>query len=125
MVRGRGVVSSARRGSSRLGCLVQLILLGGLFYFGVYLGEDLLSYYRLRDAMKQEARFAKTRSDQQIRDRLKAFTDSVQLPDAAKEIKIVRDENKIHIWTDYDQEVKLPFNQSRVIHLRPSIEESF
>jgi hypothetical protein len=118
-------VSRARRGTSRLGCLVQLIILGGIIYFGVFMGEDALSYYRLRDAMKQEARFAGHRTDQQIRDRLKAFTDSVQLPDAAKEIKIVRDENKIHIWTDYDQEVKLPFNQSRVIHLRPSIEESF
>lgn len=125
MVGDRRVVSRARRGTSRLGCLVQLVLLGGIIYFGAYMGEDALSYYRLRDAMKQEARFAGHRSDQQIRDRLKAFTDSVQLPDAAKDIKIVRDENKIHIWTEYDQEVKLPFNQSRVIHLRPSIEESF
>ena len=118
-------MSRARRGTSRFGCLVQLIILGGIIYFGAFMGEDALSYYRLRDAMKQEARFAGHRSDQQIRDRLKAFTDSVQLPATAKEIRIVRDESKIHIWTEYDQEVKLPFNQSRVIHLRPSIEESF
>jgi hypothetical protein len=104
---------------------VQLILLGGIIYFGAFVSEDALAYYRLRDAMRQEARFAGHRSDQQIRDRLRAFTDSVKLPESAKEIRIVRDENKIHIWTDYDQEVKLPFNQSRVVHLRPSIEESF
>lgn len=125
MVKRTGVVGRARQGTSRLGCLVQLVILGGIIYFGTYLGEDALSYYRLRDAMKQEARFAGHRSDQQIRDRLKAFTDSVLLPDAAKDIRIVRDENRIHIWTEYDQEVKLPFNQSRVVHLRPSIEESF
>lgn len=125
MVSARRARSAGRYGTSRLGCLVQLAILGGLIYFGMYMGEDALSYYRLRDAMKQEGRFAAHRTDQQIRDRLKAFTDSVQLPDAAKEIKIVRDDSMIHIWTEYDQEVKLPFNQSRVIHLRPSIEESF
>jgi hypothetical protein len=115
----------ARRGASRLGCLIQLVIVGAILYFGMYVGEDALAYYRLRDAMRQEARFAGHRTDQQIRDRLKAFTDSVKLPDAAKDIRIVRDEDKIHIWTEYDQEVKLPFNQSRVFHLRPSIEESF
>ena len=114
-----------RTGAGRLGCLVQLVVLGAIVYFGAFMGEDALSYYRLRDAMKQEARFAGHRSDTQIRDRLQAFADSVKLPDGAKEIKIVREENRIHIWTDYDQEVKLPFNQSRVIHLRPSIEEAF
>src|SRR6476646_10528052 len=104
MVSNRGAIAG-RSGTSRLGCLVQLAILGGLIYFGTYMGEDALAYYRLRDAMKQEGRFAAHRTDQQIRDRLRAFTDSVQLPDAAKEIKIVRDENSIHIWTDYDQEV--------------------
>lgn len=115
----------ARRGTTRLGCLVQLILLGGIAYFGMFLGEDALSYYRLRDAMRQEARFATTRSDQQMRDRLRAFTDSVKLPESAKEIKIVRDEKRIRIWSEYDQNVRLPFNQSRVIHLRPLIERTF
>jgi hypothetical protein len=125
VVGNRSAVRRPRRGASRLGCLVQLAVLAGIIYFGIYVGEDALSYYRFRDAMKQEARFAGHRSDQDIRDHLKAFSDSVLLPDAAKDIKIVRDENKIHIWSDYDQEVKLPFNQSRVIHLRPSVEESF
>jgi hypothetical protein len=115
----------SRRGASRLGCLVQLVILAAIIYFGVNLGEDALSYYRLRDAMRQEARFAATRTDQQIKDRLRAFTDSVQLPESAKDVKIARDDNTIHIWSDYDQEIKLPFNHSRTIHLRPSIENSF
>lgn len=122
MVKRRGVADEVRRGASRLGCLIQLVILGGLIYFGVFLGEDAMAYYRLRDAMKQEARFAAHRSDQQIRDRLRAFSDSVKLPESAKDIQIVRDDSTIRIWSEYDQEVKLPFNQSRVIHLRPSIE---
>ena len=84
-----------------------------------------MSYYRLRDAMKQEARFAATRTDDQMKDRLRAFTDSVKLPDEAKAINIVRGDNRIRIWSEYDQEVKLPFNQSRTIHLRPSVENTF
>jgi hypothetical protein len=118
-------MSTRRRGTSRLGCLVQLIILGSLIYFGVFLGEDALSYYRLRDAMKQEARFATTRTDDQMRDRLRAFTDSVKLPDEAKNINIVRGENRIRIWSEYDQEVQLPFNQTRTVHLRPSAESTF
>jgi hypothetical protein len=121
----RRTYASTRRGTSRLGCLVQLIVLGSLIYFGVFLGEDALSYYRLRDAMKQEARFAATRTDDQMKDRLRAFTDSVKLPDEAKNINIVRGDNRIRIWSEYDQEVLLPFNQTRTIHLRPSAESTF
>lgn len=104
---------------------MQLGILGSLIYFGVFLGQDAMSYYRLRDAMKQEARFAATRTDDQMKDRLRAFTDSVKLPDEAKAINIVRGDNRIRIWSEYDQEVKLPFNQSRTIHLRPSVENTF
>jgi hypothetical protein len=84
-----------------------------------------MAFYRLRDAMRQETRFVPRRSDQQIRDRLRAFTDSVKLPEQAKEIQIVRDDNRIRIWSEYDQELKLPFGQSRMIHLRPSAEKIF
>ncbi|HEX2723103.1 MAG TPA: hypothetical protein VHM24_09295, partial [Gemmatimonadaceae bacterium] len=78
-----------------------------------------------KDAMKNEARFADKRSDQQIRDRLRAFTDSVRLPAEAKDINVVREENRIRIWADYDQEFRLPMSRTKVIHLRPSAEKSF
>ena len=121
----RSRFTSPRRGTSRFGCLVQLIIVGGILYLGVQLGQDGMAYYRLRDAMRQEARFVPKRTDQQIRDRLRAFTDSVKLPEAAKDINIVRDDNRIRIWSEYDQEVKLPFGQSRTFHLRPSAEKIF
>jgi hypothetical protein len=121
MVTGRA--SSPRRGASRLGCLIQLIIVGGLLYFGAYAGQDLLEYYRLRDAMKQEARFATLRTDTQIRDRLRSFADSVGLPVDAQEINIVRDENTIKIWTEYDQPLRLPFDIEKSVHLRPFVEQ--
>lgn len=118
-----GLAVGPRRGASRLGCLIQLIILGGLLYFGMYAGQDLLEYYRLRDAMKQEARFATLRTDTQIRDRLRSFADSVGLPVDAQDINIVRDENTIKIWTEYDQPLRLPFDIQKSVHLRPSVEQ--
>ncbi|MDO8500558.1 MAG: hypothetical protein Q7S20_01790 [Gemmatimonadaceae bacterium] len=117
--------SSARCGASRLGCLIQVIVLGALLYFGSIVGEEALIYYRFHDAMKNEARFAARRSDQQIKDRLRAFTDSVDLPASAKDVNIVREGNTIRIWSEYDQEFNLPFNKHRIVHLRPSVEKSF
>ena len=111
------------RGASRLGCLIQLIILGGLLYFGIYAGQDILDYYRLRDAMKQEARFAKLRSDTQIKDRLRSFADSVGLPEEASDINVVRGDNIIRIWSEYDQPLRLPFNVQKSVHLRPAVEQ--
>lgn len=125
MVKRSGVITTNRAGTGRFGCIVQLVLVGGLFYIGAQLAEDGMAFYRLRDAMMQEARFVPKRSDQQIRDRLRAFTDSVKLPAAAKEINIVRDDNRIRIWSEYDQEIKLPFGRGRTIHFRPSAEKTF
>lgn len=110
-------------GASRLGCLIQLVILGGLLYFGLYAGQDLLEYYRLRDAMKQEARFATLRTDTQIKDRIRSFADSVGLPEEASDINIVRGENTIQIWSEYDQPLRLPFNIEKSIHLKPSVEQ--
>ncbi|HVD60658.1 MAG TPA: hypothetical protein VNC11_07290 [Gemmatimonadaceae bacterium] len=114
-----------RQGASRLGCLIQIVIVVALIYFGMLAGEDALAYYRFKDAMKNEARFAAVRSDQDILKRLRAFTDSVKLPPAASEINVVRDGNQIRIWSEYDQVFKLPFNKTKVVHLRPSAEQTF
>ena len=112
-----------RRGTSRLGCVIQLAILGALIYVGMNAVPDLLDYYRLRDAMKQEVRFATRRTDAQIKDHLRSFADSVGLPPAAQDINVVRDENTIHIWAEYDQPLNLPFDIKKSVHLRPSVEE--
>ena len=117
--------SSDKRGASRLGCLLQIVVIVTIIYFGLLAGEEALAYYRFKDAMKTEARFASIRSDQEIRTRLRAFTDSVKLPMEAKEINVVREGNEIRIWSEYDQVIKLPFNKTRIFHLRPSVEKTF
>jgi hypothetical protein len=115
--------SFANRGTGRLGCVIWLGLLIGTLYFGFYAGQDLLDYYRIRDAMSQEGRFANRRTDQQIKDRLRTFADSVGLPVEAGDINIVRDENTIRIWTEYDQPLRLPFDIQKSVHLKPSVTE--
>ena len=114
-----------RRGASRLGCLVQLILVGMIAYFAAIAGEEALTYYRFKDAMKNEAGFAYKRTDQQIKDHLRAFTDSVKLPASAKDIFVAREGNYIKIWAEYDQEFKLPLNKTKIVHLRPSAEKAY
>lgn len=108
----------------RLGCLIQLILVGALIYFGLYATQDMLEFFRFRDAMKQQARFADGRTDQQIKDHLKAFADSVELPEGAREINVVREAGRIRIWSEYDQGLRLPFDYDYSIHLRPSAEKT-
>ena len=118
------VMSLRRRaGASRLGCLIQLIIVGAIFYFAFIASEDALKYFSFRDAMKQEARFASLRNDAQIKDRLRAFADTSGLPVEAQDVKIVREGDVIRIWSDYDQTFHFPFKLERTIHLRPSVEK--
>ena len=119
------VMARSRRGASRLGCLIQIAIVAMIVYFGLLAGEEALAYYRFKDAMKNEARFASIRSDTEIRNRLRVFADSVELPPDAKEVRIVREGNRIRIWSEYDQVFKLPLNKTRVVHLRPSVEKTF
>ena len=113
---------ASRAGASRLGCLIQLVILGAIAYFALIASEDMLRYYSFRDAMKQEARFAALRNDVQIRDRLRAFADTTGLPVEAQDVKIVREGDVIRIWSEYDQTFHGPFKLERTIHLRPSVE---
>ena len=104
---------------------MQLMIAALVIYFGKMAGEDALMYYRLQDAMRNEANFANVRSDSEILTRLRAFTDSVKVPEDAKDISVARDESGIRIWSDYDIVVKLPLNHEKVIHMRASAERKF
>ena len=97
-----------RRGTSRLGCLVSLLLLSAVAYFGFNIGEVYFRFLRLKDAMVQEARFAHNRTDEAIRLRLVAAVDSLGLPAEAGRMVIRRESARIIISTDYIEHVELP-----------------
>jgi hypothetical protein len=97
-----------RGGASRLGCLVGVLLVVAIAYFGFNIGEVYLRFFRLRDAMEQEARFAHNRTDDAIRLRIAALVDSIGLPDEAGRLTIIRNNSRIMISSDYSEHVELP-----------------
>ncbi len=110
-----------RRGVSRLGCLLPLLILAIVAYFGADAAQAYFNFYRYTDAMGQEARFASTQTDEYITNRLAALADSLHLPPGAELITIERGTTMITISADYDEVIRLPFNKERVIHFHPEV----
>jgi hypothetical protein len=111
----------ARRGASTLGCLIPLLLLAVGLYFGIGFAEAYFHFYQFKDAMGQEARFATTRTDDQITSHLSALADSLQLPPGAEVVTLTHSGTGVTISSDYDELIKLPFNKEKVLHFHPSV----
>lgn len=99
---------TSRRGTGKLGCLFSLLIAVTVVYFGVNIGEVYWRYYEYRDAMQQEARFSSTRSDDDIRRRLRAFADSLGLPPEAGRVTVRRSREGTSISSAYVEAVELP-----------------
>jgi hypothetical protein len=110
-----------RRGESRIGCLLPILLLALAAYFAVDFGEAWFRFYQFKDAMGQEARFSSDKTDAQITTRLSALADTLQLPPGAELITIERTPATITISSDYDEVIRLPLKKERVIHFHPSV----
>jgi hypothetical protein len=93
-------------------------------YFAIDFGEAYFRAYQFKDAMGQEARFATTRTDDQITSHLSALADSLELPRGAELITILRSPSTISISSDYDEVIKLPLKKERVLHFHPMAESS-
>ena len=111
----------ARGGRSSLGCLFTLLIVAAAGYFAVNAGESYWRFFQFQDAMQQEARFARQRTNDQILTRLRASVDSLGLPDEAAMISIRRTANSIAIDAAYDEHVEMPM-YVRAIHYRPHAE---
>ena len=110
-----------RRGGSRLGCLLPLALVAVVLYYGFPAGEAYFRFYKYKDAMGQEARFATTQTDEHINKRLVALADSLDMPPGAELVSIVRSGNMITISAEYDEVIPLPFDKEHVIHFTPLV----
>lgn len=108
-----------RRGVSTLGCLIPLLLLAVVAYFGYPAGDAYFKFYQYKDAMGQEARFASTQTDEHIRRRLAALADSLHMPTGAELVAIERTAGTMTISAEYDEIIRLPFNKVKVITFRP------
>lgn len=110
-----------RRGETRLGCLIPILILAVAAYFAVDFGAAYFRFYQFKDAMGQEARFSTDRTDDQISKRLALLADSLQLPPGAELISIERTPTTVTISSDYDEVIRLPMNKTRVIHFHPIV----
>lgn len=110
-----------RRGVISLGCVFPLLVAAVALYFALPAGEAYFRFYKYKDAMGQEARFASTQTDEHINKRLVALADSLEMPLGAELITIERSANTITISADYDEVIRLPFKKEKVIHFHPSV----
>jgi len=116
-----------RAGRSSLGCLLSLLFVVALIYFGIKVGEVYWRAYEFKDAMRQEARFADQIRDERIVTHLRAFADTLGLPEAAgTNLQVMRagDNHSIVIQTSYDELVELPL-AVRPIHFQPRVEAKY
>lgn len=101
------VIARIRRGSSKLGCLLTLLLVVAGAYFAFNLGEVFYRSYRYEDMIKQQVRFAQHYTDDQIRTRLRAGADSLGLPEDVS-VRIRRSANRISVSAEWEEHVELP-----------------
>ncbi len=107
----------ARAGKGALGGLLWLVILGGGAYFGIHIGTKYWHFYQYQDRMRQEARFATHRSDQLIQRRLRAYADSLKLPEGAQKVTVRRRAGTIHIWAEYYEVIEFPgFVREKLFH---------
>lgn len=98
----------ARRGSSTMGCLFSIFVVIAFVYLGVNAGRPFWHAYKFQDRMTQEARFARNRSDNTIKQRLSQYADSLGLPETAQKIGVRRRSGTIEIWADYYVNIEFP-----------------
>ena len=110
-----------RRGASALGCLFSLCIIGALLYVGVNVGRIYWRFYEFQDDMRQEARYAGQRTNDQIVGHLKASADSLGLPPEASKISIRRTDKVVTLESEYSETVVVPM-YSRDIHFNPHAE---
>ncbi|MGQ0538776.1 MAG: hypothetical protein ACT4R6_07500 [Gemmatimonadaceae bacterium] len=113
-----------RRARSTLGCLFALLLAVAVVYFGFDIAEVYWRYYQFDDAVSQETHFGTTRSDAEIKSRLRALADSLGLPEEAGRIQVQRSANRLVVSTSYTEQVKLPFH-TRDFRFAPRAEVSY
>lgn len=113
-----------QRGAGRTGCLLTLLIVVAVAYFGVPIAGTYIRYYRFKNEMQTQARFAPSIDDNTIRRRLFLAIDELGIPETAKRMRIRRTSRprEIQISTNWPETIVLPF-YSWVITLRPEVRE--
>ncbi len=110
------------RGAGRTGCLLSLLIIVAVAYFGVPIAGSYIRYYRFRNEMQTQARFAPSINDATIRRRLLLKIEELDIPDSARRLRIRRGSREILITTSWQEPIELPF-YTIVVTLQPEVRE--
>lgn len=101
----------SQRGASRVGCLFFIMVVVAIGYWGVPLGGTYVRFYRFKNEMQSQARFAPSIDDGTIRRRLIQKIEELGLPDEARRIQIqrVQTPREIRIRSSWEETIVLPF----------------
>jgi hypothetical protein len=113
-----------RRGATRIGCLMFMLIVAAVGYFGTNFGEAYINFLRYQDHMQGVVRFAKTTSDAQMKTDLANFADSLGLPDAARNVAVRRGTKEIVVYANYYVRVELP-GFAKDVHFNPKATGQF
>jgi hypothetical protein len=101
-------VVANRTGASKVGCLFQLMVLAAIGYFGADVGQVYWRYFRFKDAVEQEVRFHPGRSIPEMRQRIRAIADSLDMPDEAGIALVRKTPKQTHVEVHWDDTLILP-----------------
>jgi hypothetical protein len=104
----RRVFRRPRRGMTQLGCLLTLLVMAAIAYFGT---GALRIYWRsveFKDALTREVRLRGKLPDREIARRIRVVADSMGLPEAAGDVAIRRKDGVITIESWYEESLALP-----------------
>lgn len=104
-----------RRAATELGCLAWILIIAITVYVGIHVGAPYMRYYRFRDAVDQQVRYATFRNDDGIRKEIWAAADSLDLPEEAYHVTVERAPSLIRIFGSYDDSWQL-FRFTRPVH---------
>ncbi len=107
MVSSGGVAWGREAGKTRLGCLLTLLVVVAVVYYGFQYFEVRYRFYQMQDEVRNDATFAPTLSDDVIRRRLVARADTLGIPITARQwtIRRTREPREIFIYGAYDDSV--------------------
>lgn len=105
----------SRRGAAPTGCLGWLLVIAVFTYAGVHVGAPYMRFYRFKDAVDQQVRYATFRNDDAIRKEIWSAADSLGLPEDAYHVAIERAPSAIRIFGSYDDSWQL-FRYVRPVH---------
>jgi hypothetical protein len=99
------------RGRSGRGCLLTLLLLAVVVYYGYGALGSYVRYWRMKDEMRSQANLGPNLDDAVIRRRLVTKAQELELPTAANRFVIRRlaRPREIVITTTWQETIELPF----------------